>query len=95
MSWHELQMNIVLVSSSDSILGCNVRVLSSVLEKHGHSVRLFFVTGKVNRRLGEQVAEAAAETSPDFTGISVMTDVYADAAVLTDALRKKLDTAIL
>lgn len=88
-------MKLLLVLFSESIYGCNVRGLSSLLKSRGHSVKLFFVSEKMNRDLCARIIRETEKNAPDAVGMSVMTDVAPDVEALSVSMRKEISAPIL
>lgn len=99
-------MDIALISPYSDISALGLRMISAVLKKSGHRVRMIFLPYQFPEiehrrdfmcRYSDMVLDQVTELcrGAGLIGISLMTNYFEQAATLTEHLKKKLPTPII
>ncbi len=87
------KIKIALVSFLANSL--NIRSLASYLKAHGHAVSCFFCTEPLNISLVSSFLHVLMEKKISLIGISLVTDDYPSAVLLTKEIKKKLAIPVI
>lgn len=98
-------MKVTLISPYSDITSLGIRILSAVLKQHGHDVQLLFLPHRPSETISnqqeltytgvqlDQVTQLAQGSG--LIGISVMTNYFSRAALLSTHLKKTLPSPII
>jgi radical SAM superfamily enzyme YgiQ (UPF0313 family) len=73
----------------------NTRSLSSYLRANGHEVTCYFCQGAFNERNLQEIIKGLKEKKMSLVGISLVTDDYYSAVVVTSAIKKELGVPVI
>jgi len=88
-------MRIALVSLLEDITSPSLRVISSYIKKCGHSTSMIFIPSQLNDTNLSRLRHLIEELETEVVGISVMTDYFHKAKLITQELKDNLEVTII
>lgn len=86
-------MNIALISFTVDSL--SVRLLSSYMKAKQHNVFILFISGEPDHKTAENVVSFLEEKKIGLIGISLVTDDFIKARIITEQIKRRLEIPVI